>query len=118
MNIVIKNILALLPDGQGSHTVYIEGRDIAGIDQEPEGFKAELTIEGEGKLLIPGLINSHTHSYMTVMRNCADDLPFMDWLLKRIDPIEGRLTNEDVYWSSLLGQLEMIRSGTTTFNDQ
>lgn len=118
MNIVIKNVTALLPNGQDSHTVYIKGQEIAGIDKEPEGFKAELTIEGEGKLLIPGLINAHTHSYMSVMRNCADDLPFMDWLLKRIDPIEGRLTNEDAYWSSLLGQLEMIRSGITTFNDQ
>ena len=118
MNIIIKDALTVLPDSIGRHTVYISGKDIAGIDAEPEGFAAERTIDGADKLLIPGLINAHTHTYMSVMRNSADDLPFMDWLLKRIDPIEGRLKKEDAYWSSLLGQMEMIRSGTTTFNDQ
>ena len=121
MGIIIKDALVLLPDGEkdriGTHTLYIEGNVIAGIDAAPEGFAVEDRIEGKGFLVIPGLINAHTHTYMSMMRNCADDLPFMKWLFERVDPIEGRMQNEDAYWGSLLGQIEMIRSGTTTFND-
>ncbi len=121
MGIVIRDALAILPEGDsfsvGTHSIYIEGSVIAGIDREPESFKQESVISGKDRLVIPGLINAHTHTYMSMMRNCADDLSFMDWLFKRVDPIEGRLTPEDAYWASLLGQIEMIRSGTTTFND-
>ena len=55
---------------------------------------------------------------MSTMRNCADDLSFTDWLFNTVQPIEDKLTGEDAYWGSLLGQIEMIKSGTTTFNDQ
>lgn len=121
MGIVIRNALAVLPQGEtdtvGTHTIYIEGDRITGIDAQPEGFVADEEIDWSDYLVIPGLINAHTHTYMSMMRNCADDLPFMEWLFERVDPIEGRLTEEDAYWASLLGQMEMIRSGTTTFND-
>ncbi len=121
MGIVIKDALAVLP-GTGApevsrHTIYIADDMIAGIDQMPEGFKADSVIDGTDRLVIPGLINAHTHTYMSMMRNCADDLSFMDWLFKRVNPIEEQLTGEDAYWASLLSQIEMIRSGTTTFND-
>ncbi|MBR1893594.1 MAG: amidohydrolase [Lachnospiraceae bacterium] len=122
MGILIKDALAVLPvngeDVIGKHSIYIDGDKIVGIDNEPEGFKADTTIDGKDRLVIPGLINAHTHTYMSMMRNCADDLSFMDWLFKTIDPIEGQLRDEDAYWGSLLGQLEMIKSGTTMFNDQ
>src|SRR5690554_4932117 len=74
-------------------------------------------IDGSGYLITPGLINSHTHVGMTLLRGFADDLPLWDWLTKKIWPLEEKLNNEDVYWSSLLGMVEMIKSGTTTFND-
>ena len=122
MGILIKDALVVLPEGSedviGRHSIYIDGDVIAGIDNEPEGFNADTVIDGHDRLVIPGLINAHTHTYMSMMRNCADDLSFMDWLFKRIDPIEGQLRDEDAYWGSMLGQLEMIKSGTTCFNDQ
>ncbi len=122
MGIVIKDAYVILPEGEenraGKHTIYIEGKNISSIDEEPRGFSADTVIDGRDRLVIPGLINSHTHTYMSVMRNCADDLSFTDWLFNTIDPIEGRMENEDAYWGSLLSQIEMIKSGTTTFNDQ
>lgn len=122
MGLVINNTLAVLPDGDGHasgrHDLYIEGADIVGIDNAPEGFVAAETIDGTRRLTIPGLINAHTHTYMSMMRNIADDLSFPDWLFGTIEPIEDRLVPEDSYWGSLLSQMEMIRSGTTCFNDQ
>ncbi len=121
MGIVIRDALVILPqkeaDAAGRHTIYIDKDVIAGIDEMPEGFAEDTVIDGRDRLVIPGLVNAHTHTYMSLMRNCADDLSFMDWLFNTIDPIEGRLEPEDAYWSSLLGQMEMIRSGTTTFSD-
>ncbi len=124
MNICIKNVLTVLPGAAKDAaqrvektSVYIEGNKIAAIGDAPQGFKAEKTINGDGYLLTPGLINAHTHSYMAFMRNCADDLSFMDWLFGRIDPIEQKMTNEDAYWGANLAILEMMKSGTTCFND-
>ncbi len=122
MGIIIKNTLAILPaeDGHavGRHDLYVEGTDIVGIDEAPEGFVATEAIDGTRRLTIPGLINAHTHTYMSMMRNVADDLSFADWLFGTIEPIEDRLEPKDAYWASLLSQMEMIRSGTTCFNDQ
>ena len=122
MGMLISNTLAILPDSEGHtagrHDIYVEGSVIAGIDAAPEGFAATETIDGSRLLTIPGLINAHTHTYMSMMRNVADDLSFTDWLFGTIEPIEDRLVPEDSYWGSLLGQVEMIKSGTTCFNDQ
>lgn len=122
MGTLISNTLAILPAGDthsvGSHSIYIEGSNIVGIDEAPEGFVAQETIDGSRYLTIPGLINAHTHTYMSMMRNVADDLSFADWLFGTIEPIEDRLEPEDAYWASLLSQIEMIRTGTTCFNDQ
>ena len=122
MGTIIANTLAILPDGTGHaagrHDIFIEGSDIVGIDETPEGFSADEVIDGSRRLTIPGLINAHTHTYMSMMRNVADDLSFTDWLFGTIEPIEDRLEPEDAYWASLLSQIEMIRSGTTCFNDQ
>ena len=121
MGMLISNTLAILPDGDGHtagrHDIYVEGSVIAGIDVVPEGFVATETIDGSRFLTI-GLINAHTHTYMSLRRNVADDLSFTDWLFGTIEPIEDRLVPEDSYWGSLLGQVEMIKSGTTCFNDQ
>ncbi len=77
----------------------------------------EAVIDGKGKLAMPGLINAHTHAAMTLMRGYADDLPLMEWLQDKIEPLESRMTGEDVYWGTMLGIAEMIKSGTTTFAD-
>ncbi|XME02033.1 amidohydrolase [Lachnospiraceae bacterium C1.1] len=122
MGIVIKDALTVLCengiDKIAKHSIYIDGENIVGIDQKPEGFTEDTVIDGKDRFVIPGLINAHTHTYMSMMRNCADDLSFMDWLFKTVNPIEDRLEGDDAYWGSLLGQIEMIKSGTTCFNDQ
>ena len=84
----------------------------------PEAWTAREVIDGRGFLVLPGLINTHTHSAMTLFRGLADDLPLKDWLEKHIFPAEARFINpETVYWGSLLACAEMIRSGTTTLAD-
>lgn len=121
MGIVLKNILAVLLEGEKDVVketdIYIEGSRIAAIGQKPEGFIEEKVIDGKDRLAIPGLINCHTHSYMSFMRNVADDLSFMDWLFGSIDPIEQKMTDEDTYWGACLAIIEMMKSGTTCFND-
>lgn len=121
MGIVIKNALAILPqdveDVIQETSIYIEGDRIAAIGDAPESFTEDKVIDGKDKLVIPGLINCHTHSYMSFMRNVADDLSFMDWLFGTIDPIEQQMTDEDTYWGANLAIIEMMKSGTTCFND-
>jgi len=68
-------------------------------------------------LIMPGLINTHTHAAMSCFRGLADDLPLMEWLQEHIFPREAQLTSEIVYQSTLLSICEMIKSGTTSFND-
>ena len=68
-------------------------------------------------LIMPGLINSHTHAAMAILRGIADDLPLMTWLSEHIFPVEARLTPEMVYKGTLLSIAEMIKSGTTSFCD-
>ncbi|WP_130470685.1 amidohydrolase [Candidatus Magnetaquicoccus inordinatus] len=73
--------------------------------------------DGEGMVLVPGLVNGHTHAAMTLFRGFGDDMPLMEWLQTRIWPAEARLSEEDVYWGTRLACLEMIRSGTLCFTD-
>lgn len=121
MGIILKNILALLPEGDRDvireTDIYIEGSKIASIGKKPEGFSEDKVIDGKDRFAIPGLVNCHTHSYMSFMRNVADDLSFMDWLFGTIDPIEQQMTDEDTYWGACLAIIEMMKSGTTCFND-
>ena len=81
---------------------------------EEETFE---TIDAGRMLIMPGLINMHTHAYMTMMRNYADDVPFQEWLFNRVMPVEDNLPVEAAYWTSLLGCMEMISTGTTCFTD-
>ncbi len=74
-------------------------------------------IDGRGKLLMPGLINTHTHVAMTLMRNLADDIPLMEWLHERVWPFESRLGAEEIGIGARLGIAEMLLAGTTTFVD-
>jgi len=78
---------------------------------------ADTIIDGTNKLVMPGLMNGHTHAAMTLMRGYSDDLPVKEWLETKIWPLEATLTEEDVYWGTKLACLEMIRTGTTFFND-
>jgi 5-methylthioadenosine/S-adenosylhomocysteine deaminase len=96
-----------------------DGR-IAGIGAEAGKMArgdAGTRIDGKGLLLMPGLVNTHTHAAMTLLRGYADDMPLQEWLGTKIWPLEARLTGGDVYQGTRLACLEMIRSGTVAFND-
>ncbi len=97
--------------------VGLEGNRIVFLGDEDPGWPEAERIDGSDCLLIPGLINAHTHVGMTVMRGSADDLSLMDWLRDRVWPMEAAMSAEDRHWSSKLAILEMIRSGVTCFLD-
>ena len=83
---------------------------------EPVKLGAEV-VDAKGCLVLPGLVNTHTHAAMTLLRSYADDLPLMDWLQQKIWPAEEKLTSEDIYWGTRLAIQEMVLGGTTTFLD-
>lgn len=78
---------------------------------------AKNIIDAKKGLILPGLINGHTHAAMTLFRGLADDLPLMEWLNSYIFPVESRMDADFVYTGTLLACAEMIMSGTTTFCD-
>lgn len=117
MGILIRNIHILDSPESERTDVYISGGHISGIGRAPRGFSVDETIDGSHRTLMPGLINCHTHAYMSVMRNYADDVPFDEWLFRRISPIEDAMTPEEAYYGNLLSIMEMIRTGTTAFVD-
>jgi 5-methylthioadenosine/S-adenosylhomocysteine deaminase len=80
-------------------------------------FEATKIIDGRGKIALPGLINCHTHLSMTLFRGIAEDQPLQTWLRETIWPLEAKLQPEDIYVGALLGCLEMVKTGTTTFAD-
>ncbi|RKY17040.1 MAG: hypothetical protein DRP90_07145 [Planctomycetota bacterium] len=96
-------------------SVYIEDGKIVEIGDSK--LDADHIINGRGKVLLPGLINSHTHSSMTLFRGYADDMELNHWLEDKIWPLESKLKPHDCYLGSLLACLEMIRFGITCFND-
>jgi 5-methylthioadenosine/S-adenosylhomocysteine deaminase len=113
MSILIKNVIL---DGKKTD-IFIGGNKIERISRNLN-LKADEKIDGKGeKAILPGLINCHTHSAMTLFRGYGDDLPLKEWLEKKIWPLEAKLTDEDVYWGTKLAILEMIKTGTTCFND-
>jgi len=83
----------------------------------PRDFSPDRIITLKDDVVMPGLINTHTHAGMTMLRGYADDLPLMSWLQEKIWPFEAKMTDEDIYWGSALALCEMIRSGTTTMVD-
>lgn len=90
---------------------------IVGVGTTDESFVADRTVDFENDLLIPGFVNAHAHSAMTVFRSIADDLSLQDWLYTRIFPLEEKLTAKLVYYGTYLSILEMVRSGITTCGD-
>lgn len=110
-----------MPGGRPA-TIGIEGGTVAFVaypgEELPDGWAApDRRIDARGLYAFPGLHNSHTHAAMTLFRGWGDDLPLMRWLRDHIWPAEARMTADDVYHGTRLAILEMIRSGTTHFND-
>ena len=120
MKTLIKNGLVLLQEDAGWKTekkdLLIEGNRIAKILEPGSPAEGARVLDAADRLVMPGLINAHTHAYMTIHRNYADDLMFFDWL-DRVQKVEDGMTEEDVYWTTKLAIIEMIKSGTTCFVD-
>lgn len=116
-DILIKNGYILTMDGPPikGGCILIDNGKIAYVGKEEP--KADRVMDAGGCVVMPGLINAHTHTGMTLFRGYADDLPLKQWLNDRIWPAEAVLTDDDLYIGTLLGCLEMIRSGTTAFAD-
>lgn len=113
----------VLMDAEGTildgGAVLIQGDRIAAL-LEPDAHRpADVqVIDATGRLVIPGLVNTHGHAAMSLLRGLADDLPLMTWLNNYILPAEAALVAPDfVYWGTLLSSAEMLKSGTTTFAD-
>ncbi|MDZ4058502.1 MAG: amidohydrolase, partial [Bacteroidales bacterium] len=110
---MIKGIMTV----HGKRDVLIKGERIEKIADNID-FNAQKLIDGTKKHLLPGFINMHTHAAMTLMRGIGEDMVLKEWLYKKIWPTEQKLDEELVYWGTKLACLEMIKSGTTCFNDQ
>ncbi|MDP2398961.1 MAG: TRZ/ATZ family hydrolase [Burkholderiales bacterium] len=104
-----------------AHAVVIEDRHIAAVLPVGDAvgrYPGAERIDLPDHVLIPGLVNLHTHAAMTLMRGMADDLTLMDWLQNHIWPAEGRLVSDEfVHDGTLLACAEMLRGGITCFND-
>lgn len=115
-SILIDNV-TILGGGIKKGSVLIENDRIMDITKNTGQNGADEIINGEKKVLMPGIVNTHTHLSMSLLRGLADDLPLDTWLNDHIWPVEANLKGEYCYAGALLACIEMIKSGTTTFND-
>ena len=130
MDILIENGIILPMTSSTEENAYfkgsvgIEGERIAFVSSEPgkaQGFLSShkdcTRIDATGKVVMPGMINTHTHVAMALLRGISDDVPLMEWLEQHIWPIEGKMGYQEVFDGARLGILEMLMGGTTTFVD-
>jgi len=121
-DLVVKNGTVLTMDREntvfGKGVVGVRGDriDYVGPPTRETGDAGDI-IDAGGGLVLPGLVNGHTHAAMSLFRGLADDLPLMEWLNRYIFPAEGHLNADFVYAGTLLAAAEMILSGITTFCD-
>ena len=126
MRTLIKNGKVLLSEKEGfkiaEGDIVVEDKFISKVvlggekNKISEAAEFDKVIDVSHSLVMPGLINAHTHAYMSLFRNYADDLEFFDWL-HSVEVVEDKMTAEDCYWTTLLSVVEMIRTGTTCFVD-
>ena len=112
MSIMIKNVV----HNNEEKDILIKGNKISKIADNIQA-ETEYQIDGKNMVVLPPFSNAHTHAAMTLMRGYADDLLLDDWLQNKIWPFEAKITENDVFWGTKLACLEMIKSGTTFFND-
>lgn len=120
MKTLIKNAYILDMVGEKpniqKNDILIEDNIIKNIGKDIE-TEVDEKINAKNMLIMPGLVNTHTHLAMSIFRGYKDDRKLMDWLENAIFPVEDKLQPDDIYWNSYLSCLEMIKSGTTTCND-
>ncbi|HEY8347758.1 MAG TPA: amidohydrolase [Symbiobacteriaceae bacterium] len=106
----------VFPDG----VVLVEGDRIlyAGPKEgAPDPGPGARVIDATGKIVLPGIVNTHCHAAMTLLRGYADDMRLQPWLQEKIWPAEAKMTGEDIYWGTALAAYEMLSGGITTFLD-
>lgn len=86
-------------------------------ETEPQNIEGVRQVDGSRLLFLPGLVNTHGHAAMSLLRGYGDDLALQVWLQEKMWPMEAKFTGDDVYWGSSLSILEMLKGGTTTFLD-
>ena len=120
MKTLIKNATLLDMVGEEPNLrktdILIEENKIVKIQEEIEEDGANV-IDAKEKVVMPGFVNTHTHLAMSIFRGYKDDQKLMDWLENAIFPVEDKLRPEDIYWNSFLSCIELIKTGTTTFNE-
>jgi 5-methylthioadenosine/S-adenosylhomocysteine deaminase len=121
LSILIKNASYVLTQDKSRRVlkdvdILVEGSRISKVGKGIEE-KAEKVIDGRGKAVLPGLINIHAHTSMSLLRGIADDVDLSEWLEKKIFPLEAKLTEDDIYCGALAAALEMVKSGTTSLLD-
>ncbi|MFB6115778.1 MAG: amidohydrolase family protein [Candidatus Nanohalobium sp.] len=120
---LLKNIRFLVTQNEDREVmenvdVLIYKDEVARIGRGLEDYvNPETVIDCSEKIVIPGLINTHTHSSMTLLRGISDNTKLQEWLESYIFPAEDKIEEVDAYLGSMLGSIEMLESGTTTFND-
>jgi 5-methylthioadenosine/S-adenosylhomocysteine deaminase len=117
-SLLIKGATVVTLDGANNvfdGDVFVErGRIVEiGYSLSARAYKAGEVIDARGRILLPGFVQTHVHLCQTLFRGAADDLALIDWLKKRIWPMEAAHTAESVYASARLGIAELIRGGTT-----
>ncbi len=122
IDILIKNGMIMTMDDKNTIIengfLCITGDHISQVDRFSENkYLAEKVIDARGGIVLPGLINGHTHAAMSLFRGLADDLPLMDWLNHYIFPVESRMDADFVYTGTMLACAEMLMNGTTSFCD-
>ena len=116
--LLIKNVELLHTPNGVMQNIAIEDTKITYVGTEiPTGYEAADIVDGNGKLATAGMVNTHGHVAMTLLRSYADDMALMDWLENKIWPIEAKMDANDIYWGAMLGIVEMLKGGTTCFAD-
>lgn len=115
-DVVIKNLNVLIKSGKIEKVFSNEEKnkiyELYKINEENVH-----TIDATGKVVMPGFINAHAHIPMSIFRETTEGCKLYDWLENKIWPVEDKLTEEDVYYASMLSYIEMISTGTTCVND-
>ena len=125
VSLVVTNGIVITMDGAGrtfeNGAVAVDGADVVAVDESEaigRRYRGAEVIDAGGQIVMPGLVNTHTHAPMVLYRGLADDLALMDWLTKYIFPAEAKTVSpEFVRAGTRLAALEMIQSGTTTYAD-
>lgn len=123
-NLIVANGYVVTMDGKrqiySDGAVAVEGRDIVAVGRTKDVLarhRAPHVIDATGKLVIPGLIDGHNHAFQFLSKGIGDDVDIMTWLYKRVYPYETHVNAEEAYVGALGNYVQMIKSGTTCFNE-